>query len=65
MAISYKLIPRTMKGKQFLKRIFYGKLKNIPNQLFDGLAEVNDFVEYKDFKNEVKNFKQLYLIIEK
>jgi SAM-dependent methyltransferase len=65
IAISFNMVPRTMKGKQLLKRIFYGKLTKIPIQLYDGLGKVNDFVEYKDHKNKIKNFKQLYLIINK
>lgn len=65
IAIFLNLVPKTMKGKQLLKRIFYGKLTKIPNQLYDGLGKVNDFVDYKNHKNEVRSYKQLYLIINK
>ena len=65
IAIILNLVPRTMKGKQLLKRIFYGKLTKIPSQLYDGLGKVNNFVDYKDHKYEVQNYKQLYLIINK
>ena len=65
IAISLNLVPRTMKGKQLLKRIFYGKLTKIPNKIYDGLGKVNYFVDYKEYKNENKNFKQMYLIIKK
>ena len=32
-AVSFHLIPRTMKGKQMLKRLFYGRLRPIPTEL--------------------------------
>jgi 2-polyprenyl-3-methyl-5-hydroxy-6-metoxy-1,4-benzoquinol methylase len=32
-AVALNLIPRTMRGKALLKRIFYGRLKAVPNQL--------------------------------
>lgn len=35
-AVSFGLIPNTMKGKEFLKRLFYGELQPIPNELSDG-----------------------------
>jgi ubiquinone/menaquinone biosynthesis C-methylase UbiE len=38
-AVRNHLIPRTMKGKEFLKRIFFGKLVPLPDELEDGLAE--------------------------
>ena len=31
--MALNLIPRTMRGKALLKRIFYGRLKAVPNQL--------------------------------
>jgi SAM-dependent methyltransferase len=65
LAILLNLFPKTMKGKQLLKRIFYGKLIKIPHKIYDGLGEVNELIEYKDKKADIKNFKQLYLIISK
>jgi ubiquinone/menaquinone biosynthesis C-methylase UbiE len=38
LAIALHLIPSTMKGKQFLKRFFLGKLVPVPPVLTDGLA---------------------------
>jgi SAM-dependent methyltransferase len=32
-AVSMRLIPRTMTGKAFLKRLFYGRLQEIPREL--------------------------------
>lgn len=39
-AIALGLIPRTMKGKALLKRLFYGKLVSIPPELVEGMAEL-------------------------
>jgi hypothetical protein len=32
-------MPKTMKGKEFLKRIFMGKLVPLPPEIQDGMAE--------------------------
>lgn len=39
VAISLHLIPKTMKGKEGLKRIFYGKLFPSPQEIKEGMAE--------------------------
>ena len=38
-AVSLHLMPKTMKGKEFLKRIFFGKLMPMPAEVRDGMAE--------------------------
>jgi SAM-dependent methyltransferase len=38
LAVVLRLIPSTMKGKQFLKRVFFGRLVPVPAILIDGLA---------------------------
>jgi hypothetical protein len=38
VAVSMRLVPRTMRGKQFLKRLFFGRLSPIPPEIEDGLA---------------------------
>lgn len=38
-AVTFHLIPKTMKGKEFFKRIFYGKLTPIPTQITNEMAE--------------------------
>ena len=37
--VAFHLIPKTMKGKEFLKRIFFGKLIPLPNEITEGMAE--------------------------
>lgn len=39
MAVTLHLMPRTMKGKEFLKRIFFGKLVPLPVEVKDGMAK--------------------------
>jgi SAM-dependent methyltransferase len=41
-AINLNLMPRTMKGKELLKRIFFGQLHEIPSELSDGLVGYDD-----------------------
>ncbi|MEW6620281.1 MAG: class I SAM-dependent methyltransferase [bacterium] len=38
-AVKFHLIPETMKGKEFFKRIFCGKLVPLPPEIKDGIAE--------------------------
>ena len=39
LAVSLHLIPRTMKGKELLKKIFYGKLIPLKEEMEDGICE--------------------------
>ncbi len=39
VAVKMKVIPGTMKSKEILKRIFYGRLEPVPNELKDGVYE--------------------------
>ena len=38
-AVKFHLIPKAMKGKEFLKRLFFGRLYPIPHEVEDGMAE--------------------------
>lgn len=38
LAVAWNLIPRTMKGKEFLKRVFYGKMIVLPDEIPEGMA---------------------------
>jgi SAM-dependent methyltransferase len=44
-AVRLRLIPDTMKGKEMLKRIFYGRLEPIPFELEDGRWEAEPLVD--------------------
>jgi len=39
MAVNLHLIPKTMKRKEFLKRIFFGKLITLPSEIKEGMVE--------------------------
>ena len=61
-AVKLGLIPKTMKSKELLKRIFYGKLTPIPKVIFDGLGKIETLVPFNNKKEEIENYKFLYLI---
>jgi len=42
MAVTLNIVPKTMKGKEFLKRIFFGKLDPLPDEIEDGMAEYSE-----------------------
>ena len=42
VAVTFHLIPKTMRAKEFLKRIFFGKLLPIPRELEEGMAEYEE-----------------------
>lgn len=39
LAVALHLIPKTMKGKEFLKKVFYGKLKSLKGEIGEGSCE--------------------------
>ena len=53
-----------MKRKEFLKRIFYGKLKPLPNVLTDEVGELEN-IEVIDESKKLINFKVLYYVCQK
>lgn len=63
-AVKFNLIPKTMRGKEFLKRVFYGKLKPLPNVLTDEIGELESLELIKESLG-LSNFKVLYYICEK
>jgi len=38
-AVAWHIIPKTMKGKELLKRVFFGRLTPLPAEVGDGLAD--------------------------
>jgi ubiquinone/menaquinone biosynthesis C-methylase UbiE len=60
-AISLHLMPKTMKGKQVLKRLFLGELRPVPVELTDGMAELSPLVPLTP-GSVVSNYKVLYAI---
>lgn len=60
-AVGLHLIPRTMKGKELLKRLFFGKLVTMPAELREGLERACPLVPL-DGGRPVSTYKVLYAI---
>jgi hypothetical protein len=53
-AIALRLIPKTMKGKEFLNKIFYGKLLPLKEEIEDGICE---YVPPVSIPSHIPNFE--------
>jgi ubiquinone/menaquinone biosynthesis C-methylase UbiE len=60
MAVNLHIVPKTMKGKEFLKRIFFGRLKELPAEVCEGMSKYTPpaCIPY-DFPNS--RYKVLYI----
>jgi ubiquinone/menaquinone biosynthesis C-methylase UbiE len=64
VAVAFHLIPKTMKSKELLKRIFMGKLIPLPSEIDDGMAEYKPPVRISsDSPN--RTYKVLYALAHK
>jgi ubiquinone/menaquinone biosynthesis C-methylase UbiE len=63
-AVKLHLIPRTMKGKEFLKRIFFGRLTQIPRELTPGIAPLEPLVRIED-AGDITKYKMIYAVARK
>jgi SAM-dependent methyltransferase len=63
-AVSFNLMPKTMKGKEFLKRIFFGSLEPMPGEIRDGMCE---YVSPEPVSPDkpVKDYKVIYAVARK
>jgi SAM-dependent methyltransferase len=61
MAVRLHLIPRTMKGKEWLKRVFYGKLTPIPREVAEAMARLEPLVEISKIPS-AKEYRMIYAI---
>ncbi len=58
-AVKFHLIPGSLKGRAYLKRIFMGKLIPLPHEITEGMTTYQPPVEIpKDKVN--RNFKIIY-----
>ncbi|MEA3560877.1 MAG: class I SAM-dependent methyltransferase [Candidatus Omnitrophota bacterium] len=63
-AVSLNLMPKTMKGKEFFKRIFFGRLQVLPSELKKGMAEyLSPTLLTKEFP--AKDYKVIYAVAKK
>ena len=63
-AMSLGLMPKTMKGKARLKRIFYGKLRRLPEEITENMATYTELLPLK-LEGPVLGHKMLYVAAQK
>jgi SAM-dependent methyltransferase len=63
-AIKLDLIPKTMKGKELLKRVFFGRLIPIPCELTSGFAPIESLVPIEEVPDLTK-YKMIYAVARK
>lgn len=63
-AVKLHLIPKTMKGKELLKRIFFGHLTRIPRELTPDLAELEPLIPI-DKISDLSQYKMIYAVARK
>ena len=63
LAVALHVIPRTMKGKEFLKRLFYGRLMPIPRELRESAAPVEPLIPLSEI-SDLSRCKMIYAIAE-
>ena len=61
LAVKCHLMPKTMKGKQLLKRVFFGPLSPLPPEVHDGMAPYHPPVKILS-TSPVPHFKVLYAV---
>ncbi|MGA8026509.1 MAG: methyltransferase domain-containing protein [Bryobacteraceae bacterium] len=59
VAVKLHLIPRTMKSKKILKRLFYGRLSPLPREITEGMAELEPLIEITKI-NDLTAYKIIY-----
>ncbi len=60
-AMKFNLIPKTMKGKEIFKRVFFGKLLTLPSEIEDGQVEYSPPVE---ISSDQPNYQYIVLFSE-
>ncbi len=63
LAVALHLIPRTMKGKELLKRLFYGRLTPLPRELRENAALVAPLIPLREI-SDLSKCKMIYAIAE-
>jgi len=60
LAVALHLIPKTMRGKEFLKRLFFGKLSPIERELTEDCAPLEPLHDPQPGDRPIGNFKVIY-----
>lgn len=61
LAVEMHLIPKTMRGKEFLKRIFYGPLVELRPELEEGMAKPTPLVSLP-IDSPISSYKVIYAV---
>lgn len=61
MAVKLHLVPGSMKGKEFLKRLFYGRLLPLPSELQEGMADYRPPLEL-DASRPTVDYRVIYAV---
>lgn len=61
VAVTLRLIPPTLRSRGFLKRLVYGKLSPIPDNVRDGMSELGELIQLGD-AIPAAEYKVLYAI---
>ena len=61
VAVRLHMVPGTMKGKEFLKRIFFGRLSPIPPEMADGVADYSSPATVQP-DSDMSSHKVLYAV---
>lgn len=64
IAVSFNLIPGSLKARAYLKRIFMGKLTPIPEEVYEGMAPYEEPVSISADRPN-KDFKIIYAVAQK
>lgn len=62
IAVKLRLIPKSFALKDILKRIFFGKLQPIPNELKTTDGELHPLVKYEDYLSDYKSYRVVYTV---
>jgi ubiquinone/menaquinone biosynthesis C-methylase UbiE len=62
LAVKLHLIPKSFALKDILKRIFFGKLQPIPNELKITDGELHPLVKYEEHLEDYKSYRVVYTI---
>lgn len=62
IAVKLRLIPKSFALKDILKRVFFGKLKPIPNELKITDGELHSLVKYDNHLEDYKSYRVVYTI---
>jgi len=60
VAVALHLVPKTMRGKKLLKRLFYGELKPVQRELTDDVASLEPLCDPPAESGPITNYEVIY-----